>query len=454
MNPVPVTASPPRRIPRRISTAIVSSLNAGVVPRIGLEYINVGRKIEIEALMQDLENVSEGGAAFRFIVGRYGSGKTFMLQLLRNQAMERGYVVADVDLSPERRLTGTNRAGLNTYRELMRNLSTKARPDGGALSAILERWISGIQSQVMTETELTPDDEGFNKAVESRIFSVINQMEEMVHGFDYAKVIATYWDGYIAHDETRRDAALRWLRGEFNTKTEAREALGVRVIVTDDDWYEYIKLFASFIASIGYKGLIILIDEAVNLYKITHTVARNNNYEKLLTMFNDTMQGKARHLNIVVGGTLQFVEDQRRGLYSYEALYTRLAATRFGDTTLTDVAGPVIQLKTLDHSEIFVLLSRVLEIYKVHFKYDPELSDEDLELFMQAVANRVGADALLTPREMVRDFFGVLNLLRQNPETQFRTLIGSSEFKPSGLSQDPDDPNLEAGDDNFAEFDL
>jgi hypothetical protein len=436
----------PRRIPKRISTAIVNSLGAGVVPRIGLEYINVGRKDEIEALMQDLENVGDGGAAFRFVVGRYGSGKTFMLQLLRNQAMERDYVVADADLSPDRRLTGTNDAGRNTYRELMHNLSTKTRPDGGALAAILERWIANVQTQVMREQGLDPDSPRFERAVQAQIYRVIDDMEGMVHGFDYAKVIAAYWEGHVINDDARKDAALRWLRGEFTTKTEARHALGVRVIVTDDDWYEYVKLFAKFVASIGYRGLVVLIDEAVNLYKISHSVSRNNNYEKLLTMFNDTMQGKAQHLNIVVGGTPRFVEDTRRGLFSYEALATRLAQSRFVSNGLRDVSGPVIRLNMLDHTEIFLLLQRIWTVYQAQYTLGDIVSDSDLRQFMQAIVNRLGADQLLTPREVVRDFVGVLHLLRQNPEMTVGKIVGDEGFRKPAVKP--------ASTDDFAEFTL
>ncbi len=434
------------RIPKRISTAVINSLGAGVVPRIGLEYINVGRKDEIAALMQDLESIGEGGAAFRFVVGRYGSGKTFMLQLLRNQAMERNYVVADADLSPERRLTGSNDAGRNTYRELMRNLSTKARPDGGALAAILERWIANVQTQVMHEQGLDPDSPRFERAVQTQIYAVIDEMEGMVHGFDYAKVIAAYWEGHVINDDARKDAALRWLRGEFSTKTEARHALGVRVIVTDDDWYEYVKLFAKFVASIGYNGLVLLIDEAVNLYKISHSISRNNNYEKLLTMFNDTMQGKAQHLNIVMGGTPRFVEDTRRGLFSYEALATRLAQSRFVSKGLRDVSGPVIRLNMLDHTEIFLLLQRIWTVYQAQYKLDDIISDDDLRQFMQAVVNRLGADELLTPREVVRDFVGVLHLLRQNPTLTVAQLVGEQRFQQA--------KSQPAANDEFAEFTL
>jgi hypothetical protein len=426
------------KIPKRISTALINSFASGVVPRVGLEYIAVGRKNEVSALLGDLENVGEGGASFRFIVGRYGSGKSFLLQLLRNYAMEREFVVADVDLSPERRLAGTGGSGLGTYRELMRNLSTKTRPDGGALTPILERWISNVQASVVTESGLKPNSPEFDAKVEARILKVINSMQGMVHGFDFATVLTTYWRGYRQADDNMKDAALRWFRGEFANKTEARGFLNIRVIVDDDSWYDYLKLFASFVSSIGYKGLLLLIDEGVNLYKITNTVSRQNNYEKVLTMFNDTMQGKAEHLGILLGGTPQFVEDQRRGLFSYEALRTRLAESRFAKDGMRDMAGPIIRLETLTAEEIFLLLKRLAQVHALHYGYQSKLTDADLQSFLQEVVTRLGAANLLTPREVVRDFVALLNILQQNPGKAFEEFVKSPDFKPSVQGKDPD----------------
>ena len=430
------------KIPRRMTTALLNSLSAGVVPRIGLEYIAVGRVEEIRALLLDLDDIAAGGASFRLIVGRYGSGKSFLLQLLRNHAMDRGFVVADADLSPERRLSGTNRQGVGTYRELMKNLATKTRPDGGALAAILERWISSIQAQVMQDTGLGLQDQAFLQAVENRIMTVVDNMEGLVHGFDFATVLASYWRGHRLGDDDLKDAALRWLRGEFATKTDARAALGVRVIVDDDSWYDYVKLMARFVTDIGYQGLIILLDEMVNLYKISHSLSRQSNYEKLLTMFNDTMQGKAEHLGIIIGGTPQFVEDARRGLYSYEALRSRLAESRFLKEGMHNTSGPILRLQTLTHEELFVLLTRLLEVHSTHFGYEVTLSEQDLGDFLQEAVNRLGAEQLLTPREVIRDFVTVLNLLRQNPELTFAQLMKTVDFKPERADED-DDPLVE-----------
>lgn len=439
-----------RKIPKRISSAIINSLSAGVVPRIGLGYIAVGRKDEVASLLNDLENIAEGGASCRFMIGRFGSGKSFMLQLIRNNAMDRGFVVVDADLSPDRRLTGSNGAGLATYRELMRNLSTKTRPDGGALAAIFEKWISGVQAQVVKNKGLRPNDAGFNDAVDSQIMEVISNMEGMVHGFDFATVLSTYWRGHHLGDDSLKDAALRWLRGEFNTKTEARLALNVRTIINDDDWYDYIKLMAKFIADIGYKGMLVLIDEAVNLYKITHTISRENNYEKLLAMFNDTMQGKAEHLGLLIGGTPKFLEDTRRGLYSYEALKTRLVTSRFSNDGFVDTSGPIIRLQMLSHDEVYVLLTHLIDIFNAHYRCESRVTKDDLQMFMQEVLNRLGAEALMTPREVIREFLSVLNILRQNPDASFAQIIHGSDYQPNFQAKDPD---LDEGG-KFAEFSL
>ncbi|MBE9127392.1 MULTISPECIES: ATP-binding protein [unclassified Coleofasciculus] len=437
-----------QKIPKRVSTALLNALSSGVVPRVGLDHIAVGREKEMAALSQDLGNVAEGGAAFRFVVGRYGSGKSFLLQLIRNQAMEQGFVVADADLSPERRLAGSKNQALATYRELMRNIATRTNPNGGAIALILEKWISTILNQVAQGTGKRPQDEGFDDQVELKIREVVNDLEGLVHGFDFANVIVAYWRGYREDDDDKKDAALRWLRGEFATKTEAKSALGVRVIIDDNTWYDYIKLFAKFVSDIGYKGLIILLDEAVHLYKITHAVSRQANYDKLLAMFNDAMQGKAEYLNIFVGGTPQFVEDTRRGLHADAAWRMRLAKSRFLKEGLADTSAPVIELEPLTGEELSHLLQRLAEVHAIHYKYKKAISARELDEFKQAVVNRLGADKLSTPREVVRDFISVLNILQQNPHVAFRELIQSSTFQASGADKNGD------GDSEFAEFNL
>lgn len=425
------------RIPRRTSTALLQSLAAGVVPRTGLEHIAVGRHNELRAMLDDLDTIiAEGGASFRVIMGKYGSGKSFLCQLIRNYALQRNFVVADADFSPDRRLAGTNRQGVGLYRELLRNMATRTRPEGNAFAAIFERWISDVQNAVLQENSLTPQDPRFNGLVEQRIYQTIQGMEGMVHGFDFATVVSAYWQGHAQDDDIRKNAALRWLRGEYNNKTEARADLGVRVIIDDASWYDYIKLIAQFVHDIGYKGLVLFLDEAVNLYKISNRVARQNNYERLLTILNDVLQGRAQYFGVILGGTPQMVEDPNRGLYNYEALRTRLEPSRFAADGLLDFTGPLVRLAPLSPTELFVLLQNLRQVHALHHKYDPTLTDQQLQAFLKYVYERVGADQLLTPRELIRDFIAVLNILDQNPGQNFEQVVFGSNFEFSSPTID------------------
>ena len=306
------------KVPKRILSSLLSSLAAGVVPRSGAPYIAMGRRDEVNAVLDDLELVADGGAGMRFIIGKYGSGKSFLLQLIRGYAIDRGFVTADADLSPERRFSGSKGTGRATFCELVRNLACKSSPDGAALSVILAKWMSSLQSDAVA-AGFMPDDPGFSQFVEKKLFAVIRSLEAQVGGFDFALVLSKYYRAYVGGDELKTSACLRWLRGEFTTKTEARSILGVSSIIDDDNWYDFIKLYAVFFRAIGYKGLVVMIDECVNLYKIPNRISRENNYEKILSMFNDALQNKAEGLELLLGGTPQFLEDGRRGLFSYEA---------------------------------------------------------------------------------------------------------------------------------------
>ena len=331
-------ASAMPKVPKRIASVVLNSLKGGVVPRVGLPYITVGRTQEIQALLNDLQLVHEGGSSCRFIVGRYGSGKSFLLQTMRNHAMGKNFVVADADLSPERRLQGTKGQGLATYKELMAHLATKTSSDGQALGLILDRWIQSVQAQVIQQSTL-PDDANFAAEVQRRIYELLADMRELVHGFDFARVLACYFRAFLDDNDELKANVLRWFRGEYRTKTEARADLGVSCIITDDDWFDYIKLFAQFLRRAGYEGLIILIDELVNLYKIPHAISRQYNYEKLLSIYNDALQGRVPYLGIIMSGTPQCVEDRRRGLYSYEALRSRLSQGRFSQAVYLEACA-------------------------------------------------------------------------------------------------------------------
>ena len=417
-----------RKVPRRIAQAVLNSLKGGVVPRTGLPYITVGRKNEIEALLHDVDIISEGGASFRFIVGRYGAGKSFLIQAIRNYVMDKGFIVCDADLSPERRLQGTHGQGLATYRELISNLATKTKPEGGALTLVLDRWISSVQTEALKETGLPAGDPALAAAVDRKILDITSEISELVHGFEFAHLISLYYHAYLDGDDELKAQVVRWFRGEFSLKREAKEALGVNIIITDDDWYDYLKIFAVFFRLAGYAGMMIMIDELVNIYKIPNSITRQYNYEKLLTMYNDALQGKARYLGVIMGATPQALEDRRRGIYSYEALRSRLAEGRFSRPGARDMLAPVIRLDPLTPEEMLVLTEKLADMHAGLYGYEQTLTTEDLSSFIKIEYERVGADQNITPREIIRDFIELLDLLYQDPGTSVTDLLKSDSF--------------------------
>lgn len=429
------TASAAPRVPKRVAAVILNSLKGGVVPRIGLPYITVGREVEIRALLTDLSLIADGGASFRFLVGRYGAGKSFLLQTIRTHAMGEGFVVADADLSPERRLQGGQGQGLATYRELIRNISTKTRPEGGALNLILDRWVASCAD-----------------ADESAVNAQLAPLEEMVHGFDFTRMLHRYRAAVSEGDEEAMSRVTKWIRGEYRTKSEARAELGSSTIISDDDWYDYVKLIARFLVFSGYKGMLVLIDELVNLYKIPNAITRQYNYEKILTMYNDTLQGKAQYLGMIMGGTPTSIEDRRRGVFSYEALRSRLAQGRFAREDLKDMLAPIIRLQPLTYEELLVLIEKLMQIHAGYFGWTPTLTENDLVDFLKIEFGRVGADTHLTPREVIRDFIELLDILCQNPDANVAELlqsVGGDALAPAAATGDT---GTAGGDRNFAEF--
>lgn len=416
------------KVPKRILSALLASLAAGVVPRSGAPYIAIGREEETNAVLNDLDAVAEGGAGMRFIIGKYGSGKSFLLQLIRGYAAERGFVCADADLSPERRFCGTKGAGRATFCELIRNLSCKSSPDGAALPVIITKWLSSLQSDAAA-AGLEAGTDAFYKRVDKELFAVIKSLETRIGGFDLAIVLSKYYKAYISDNEAVMSACMRWLCAEYTTKTEARAALGVSSIIDDDSWYDYIKLYAVFFRKIGYKGLVVMIDECVNLYKIANRISRENNYEKILAMFNDTLQNKAEGIEILLGGTPQFLEDNRRGLYSYEALRSRLYDGRFAATGYKNLIGPVIRLRRLSDSELYALIVRLTKLHAQYYSVEERVSQKDMEDFIKFCLARAGADTLITPREIIRDYISVLNILMQNKDATFEKLLSSGAVK-------------------------
>jgi hypothetical protein len=414
-------------IKRRERDAVLQSLQAGLVPKQGLHLVQVGRKQEVAALLSDLERIEQGGAAFRIVVGRFGSGKSFFVNLVRTLALQRRLVVAQADFTMERRIQASQGQARALWSELMRNLATKGKPEGGGLRCLCEGWIAHIHHEV-TQAGRTPED------VKKRIFSDLRSLQDHVGGFEFAEVLSRYYEGHINHNDELQSAALRWLRGEFSTKTEAREALGVRRIIDDENFYDGLKLMAAFCKLAGHAGLLVGLDEMVVLsHRLPNSRARQSNYEAILTILNDSLQGSVSGLGFLLAGTDECLEDKRRGLFSYEALRTRLSENRFAGRDVVDFSGPVVRLANLTPEDLFVLLRNIRH---VHASGDPSkyiVPDDALVAVLQKANAALGAEFYKTPRDIVRSFVGLLSVLEQNPGKKWQDFVGTNFIqKPTG----------------------
>ena len=415
-------------ISKAVAAAVLNSLKGGVVPRVGLEYITVGRRSEIQALLQDVSIIENGGAAIRFIEGRYGSGKTFLLHALRNHVMEKNFVVTDVELSVDRRFVGNRGQGLATYRELIRNMSVSARPDNGALSLILDKWIGNIENQVVQSEGFTPGQEVFDLAVSKKIYEITSSMEERINGFDFGKVLAAYYKGHRTGDSELQKKAFRWLCGEYRTKTEAKNDLGVNLIVTDENWYDFMKLFADFVVKAGYAGLYICIDEMATIYEIPRKVGREYNYSKILTIYNDILQGKARNMGVIMSITKEALEDSIRGIYSFEPLKSRLRediGQQDGVVPLRDMAAPIIRLTPLNPGEMYVLIEKLTKLHEVVYDYEARLEHDDYIYFLKTQYAKKQRVDDITAREMIRNYITLLNLTQQHQNKSKEEIVAA-----------------------------
>lgn len=399
-------------VPKRTLVAMMNALSSGVVPRRGSEYIAVGRRREIETFLSDMEATADGGGAFRIISGRYGNGKSFLMQMVRNKAMDDGFAVMDADLSVNRRLTGGKNEGLATYRELMKNMAVRSRPDGGAMETVIQEYIS-------SSLEKEPDKDDLERSC-AYLRNVPQPLSHLPFAKDFSIVISEYLRDTMEGGDG--SDALRWLKGEYDTKRDSKHDLGVGNIADDSNWYDLIKAWAELCVLAGYKGLIVFIDEAVVLYKLQSKISRSNNYERMLTILNDIMQGKATHLSVYMCGTPEFIEDPNRGLYSYEALRSRLSAGRY-ENDVDNYMGPVMTLRPLSNEDVYVLICTIRDLYELRYGWESGIDDQMLEDYLrQAVTSSISA-SLVTPREITRDLISLMDTMKQNPDKPFYDLI-------------------------------
>lgn len=427
--------------------AIIRSLQSGVVPRIGLQHFHVGRNEELKSFVRDIDNIAGGGTSFRFVIGEYGSGKTFFLSLVRTIAIEKGLVTINADLSPQKRLYG---AGLvrSLLSELIASFSTRTKQDGNALPNILEKFISIARDEAQRTGRKTC----------SVIDGMLEELNEYPTGYTFAKVIGMYWKGYENGDDTLRNNSLKWLKAEYSTKTDAIRDLGVRDILNDSSFFNTLKLYSVLVRKAGYKGLLVCLDEMVNLYKIPNSISRKANYEEILSMLNSTLQGALSNIGFIMCGTPEFLTDTNRGLYSYEALRSRLAENSFTKGLgIIDYNSTVLRLSNLTQEELYLLLIKLRHIFSYGDCDKYLVPDDAIIAYLSHCMNKIGESYFRTPRNTIKGFLDLLSLLEQYPDTKWTDIIEEIDIKEDKEISDLGsilEHNSSDTDDEFASFKL
>lgn len=415
--------------PRERDT-IIQALSAGVVPRLGLAHIQVGRAGEIAALLRDIDRIADSGAAVRFVIGEYGAGKTFFANIVRLIALERKCVTMHADLSPNRRIHASGGQARALYSEAVNNMATRNKPEGGALQSVIERLVTDAAK------------EGGEKGVpvEKVIDEKLAPITGFAGGYDFATVLKAYWRGSEESNDALKQSAIRWLRGEYSTKTDAKKDLGVRTIIDDENVYDTLKSLACLVKVAGYAGLVVMFDEMANIYKLQNSQARKQNYEQILDIVNDSLQGTTSGIGFVMCGTPEFLLDTRRGLFSYEALQSRLAENTFANGSLVDLSGPVIRLQSLTPEDMLVLLGNIRMVFASGDPSKYLIPDEALTGFMDHCDRKIGEAYFRTPRSTVKAFVHMLSVLEQNPGTRWEDLLDRIPIAPdaSEVSADAD----------------
>ena len=430
------------KINKRIAKTVLHALSGGTVPDNGLPYIAVGRRDEVAALTQDMEQVAEGYSTFRLLEGPYGTGKSFMLKLVKNEALLRGFVVMECELAPERKLCGTKREGLETYRCLMSRMSTRTCPGGNALEEVLDTWLDGCRERAAEEG--IEGEQELLDAVLKYGQPLKKKLTALPHGFDFYEVFWIYIKSALTGGLDQKDRALRWMRGEYRNRTEAKKALKVNAVIEDGDWFSYLKLWAVLVREIGYTGLYVLLDELTQITRnIVHSTTREHNFERLLSIYNDCYGNEARYMGMILCGIPSSIHDSKRGIFSYEALKSRLSNSSLQGEDLYH--APVIRLSMLTAEEFVTLLERLEAMHALLHEREGYFTEEERIRFVNHEYHRIAASNHLTPREFIRDFLTILDL-KSTVRTDDRmedflggekkvamtgSMIGSSDLEPA-----------------------
>lgn len=381
---------------------ILMALKNGNVPEKGVKNLCIGREKEIDEFEKLLDKVNNKKAIVKFINGEFGAGKSFFLKVIEEMAYDKNFVVSWITLSND---VPFNKIDI-VYKNIVKSLKCKT---GTSLSHIIDRWITELK---MMAFEQTSNPQKQNQLVQESIYDDLAETRE--HASAFAMAIESYNKLMNEEDYKTAEYAKAWLRGDSNIPYTEKRKFGVKGDVTKDNAIHFLEALSIFVKSIGYSGLVVLIDEAEFTMNLHTKKLRDVAYNYMRDIYDNCNLGKFENSLFVFAATPELFDNAQKGIPSYEALDDRLKDVL--DTDLPDMRKPIFNLKGFEKEDLLDVAGKLLimheEVYKwnANDKINPVLND-----IVEIHAENAGlTGGKVTPRTFIRSFVSLLDTVQQN----------------------------------------
>lgn len=382
--------------------SIINALKNGNVPPEGVGEICVGRERELEEFDKIFSKVKDGAAVTRFLNGEFGSGKSFFLKLLEERALADNFVVAKVTLSRD---VPFNKFEV-VYRSIVASLRCKT---GTSLEHIIEKWTTQLRMMALRETT---DPYQQERIV---IDNINNDLKEVrKHATTFAAAIENYYKLSARGDQETAKYAMAWLSGEKNIPYTIKRQFGVKGDIDRENAFKYLEALSSFLMALKYSGLIILIDEAEHIMTLHTKKLRDTAYDYMRFIYDECSLGRFHNTLFIFAGTPEFFEDPKMGVPSYTALNERIEDVL--NTEFKDLRKPIIRLDGFKKDNLMELSDRLISMHEEVYEWEAKPVRESLDGIIARHEANAELTGYISPRNFVKSFISVLDVVQQNPE--------------------------------------
>jgi hypothetical protein len=402
---------------------VIDALRGGEAPERCTRYLPIGRKDEIDEFKRLLKDVERGKVATKFINAQFGMGKSILLKRMEAIAIENNFAVSYIDLPKRAADLPFNKFEI-VYTKIVQTLKSKS---GSSFKEIVDNWLLDLKNKAiaMLDNPLRSEDPVVIRLMKESL----DPVREYSHSF--AVVLENYYMILKTGNDEGAGYALAWLKGDPNMPADKRKFIGVKGTITKEESFNFLKALAIFLKSIGYYGLVVLIDEAENIMNLTPRNSREGAYGNIKTLHANE-HGLENIMFIFAGTSQLYYEGEQKGIWSYNALYERIKDALH--STYKNIKEPVIELEGLKREELMEVSEKIIEIHDLAYNWDPrqKMNPPVLEQILDYYESRAGlSGGKVIPRDFIRGFVSVLDVTQQNPEITEEEILGLLEEEKS-----------------------